>query len=273
MTSWHNLYLSCVNSDVVVPALEESLTSLGYELYNPFSIMPGISYPQAVRLFIAPYAAGWQRVVGAPDSRQLPALSRLGLCLYAALDGTEAKIEVYREGEEVEAESALVDYLRGGKSADDLARVFSESSFDLPPVGESVQTGKGIMAVPVDALPDDVREMAQQVDMKKADKMFKRLSGKLVGTSADADAAKAIIGASGQDWNSVGGQRIRALMACLSVPESWREPDFVTLREAYQLHIRRERRPDARLLPGDAEAMAAVPDALDYVPVYGGMNN
>ncbi len=271
MTLCHNLYLFCANSDTVVPALEESLTSFGYELYNPFGIMPGISYPQTVRLFVAPYAAGWQRIVGAPDSRQLPALSQLGLCLSVALDGTEAKIEVYKKGEEVEAESVLVDCLRDGKSAGDLARVFAESSFDLPQVGESVQPGKGIMAVPVDALPDDVREMAQQVDMKKADKMFKRLSGKLVG-AADADAAKVVIGASKPDWNSLGGQRIRALMACLSVPENWREPDFITLREAYQLHIRRERRPDARLLPGDAEAMAVVSDALDYVPVYGGMN-
>jgi hypothetical protein len=46
----------------------------------------------------------------------------------------------------------------------------------------------------------------------------------------------------------------------------------VALRDSYQLHARRQRKPDARLYPGDEEAMTRVPDALDYIPVYGGKN-
>ncbi|MGB1286519.1 MAG: hypothetical protein ACPG7F_08305, partial [Aggregatilineales bacterium] len=74
------------------------------------------------------------------------------------------------------------------------------------------------------------------------------------------------------DWNSQGGQYIRALMACLTLPENWRTPDFTSLRIAYSLYKRRARRPNGMQLPGDVDAMAAVPDALDYVPVYGGKN-
>ena len=34
-------------------------------------------------------------------------------------------------------------------------------------------------------------------------------------------------------------------MGCLTVPNDWREPDFTTLRDAHQLHLRRQRRPNA----------------------------
>ena len=58
-------------------------------------------------------------------------------------------------------------------------------------------------------------------------------------------------------------------MDCLNIPD-WRAPDFVTLRDAYALHKRRQRSPNATLYPGDAEALAAVPDALTYTPIYAG---
>jgi hypothetical protein len=59
-------------------------------------------------------------------------------------------------------------------------------------------------------------------------------------------------------------------MNCLTIPLGWISPDFVALRDAYQLHERRRRNPNAMLYPGDAEAMAAVPNALDYAVVYAG---
>ncbi len=79
-----------------------------------------------------------------------------------------------------------------------------------------------------------------------------------------------MISGNGPNWNSPGGRRLHALMRCLTVPDHWREPDFGVLRDAYQLHSRQQRKPDARLYPGDDATMNRVPDALDYVPVYGG---
>jgi hypothetical protein len=124
----------------------------------------------------------------------------------------------------------------------------------------------------LDALPDDVRAMAENLNPKQIDRMFgkwmKRVSKRLAGDEA---GARALLRGDAVDWNSDGGRQIQALMACLDIPpDSWRYPDFTTVRDAYQLHLRRKRRPDARLLPGDAEAMQAVPDALDYTPVYMG---
>ncbi len=132
-----------------------------------------------------------------------------------------------------------------------------------------------VVAVPLDALPEDVQEMAQDVDLSQAQQMFDKIGGKLLQDvqRGDAEAARKLLGGGedAPDWNSAGGQRLRALMACLDLPQNWLAPDFVTLRDAYQLHARKQRKPTARLYPGDAEAMAAVPDALDYLPVYGGM--
>ncbi len=62
-------------------------------------------------------------------------------------------------------------------------------------------------------------------------------------------------------------------MACLNIPTNWREPDFGALRDAYQLHLRQQRKPGARLYPGDEAVMAQVANALDYVPVYGGCDD
>jgi hypothetical protein len=104
--------------------------------------------------------------------------------------------------------------------------------------------------------------------------MFNRLTGTLMKkVGGDSDRARALIAGEGTpDWNSNGGQRIQALLNSLTLPTGWREPDFVALRDAYALHERRRRNPNARLYPGDEATMAKVPDALKYLPVYGGRN-
>ena len=112
--------------------------------------------------------------------------------------------------------------------------------------------------------------MAKQVDLRQAGKLFERMSATLARKTNADPAADDLL--KQPDWSSAGGQRIRALMDCLAVPD-WQAPDFVTLRDAYALHHRRQRSPQARLYPGDAEALAAVPDALAYTPVYGGKLN
>jgi hypothetical protein len=268
--SWISLYFPCESS--VIPALQESLTTLGYTLYNPFGLIPGKSYPQTVRLFATPPTNGWTRVVGEPDTRQLPILSQTCLCLYAALTGKDAQIEVYVDGAPADPQTALVSHLRAGRSADDLQNALHSASLNL--VEKVEGDSPPILVLPLDELPDDVRAMAGQVNPQQAQKMFERLSGSLMGKVSpggkSADEARQMLAGNTPDWNSVGGQRIRSLMACLTVPDHWREPDFVTLRDAYQVQARRERKPDARLYPGDADAMQKVPNALEYTPVYGG---
>jgi hypothetical protein len=112
-----------------------------------------------------------------------------------------------------------------------------------------------------------------RVDMQQAQKMFDLLSAGLTqrsGNMGNETAVQNLLQGDRPDWNSAGGVQIRALMDCLTVPPGWQMPDFVTLRDAFQLHERRRRNPNATLYPGDSEAMAAVPDALDYIAVYAG---
>ena len=270
--SWGSLYLPFADRDTLITCLHETLTGQGFELYDPFGLIPGKAYPQTTRWFVGPVTESWIRIIGLPEAEVCLALSQFAPCLALELDGTEALIDVFERGQQVDPQDALIPYLREGCTPDQLTHLLTATSLPSIPIEPS---GQGAFA----NLPGDVQSLAGDVDMGKAQQMFDRLSGGLMkkmgqrtGTDSDsmAEAAKDLIGGNAPDWNSSGGARLRALMACLTVPGDWREPDFTTLRDAYQLHKRRQRNPNARLYPGDAEAMTQVPDALAYTPVYGG---
>lgn len=267
-SSFHSLYLPSADRQTVITLLQESLTALGYTTFDPFALIPGKSYPQAVRLFVAPVIDGWLRVIGEADEALLPTLSQQGMCLALVLVGTEAHIAVYANSAHIADTNALITtlapHLRAGHSASDLQNVLnSRGEAPLRPINSD-------STLPTDILSGDLQALAGQVDMKQANSMFVRLSGQLMKKAGGDKNEAADLLKIGAEWDSVGGKRIRALMACLSVSDVWREPDFVSLRDAYQLHIRRQRLPNARLYPGDAETMAQVPNALDYTPVYAG---
>jgi hypothetical protein len=264
MTSWHSLYLPCDDSARIIGALQNSLTTLGYTLFNPFGLIPGKAYPKAVRLFVAPTVGGWVRVLGEPDPALLPLISQFNPCAAVSLDGGQSALALYAEGRTVGPE-AFQAYLRCDL---DTVRGLIERE-DAPDAPQSTD------GLPFDALSGDLQQMAGNVDMRQAQNMFSRLTGNLmkrVGGGDDADAARSLLAGNQPAWDSAGGQRIRAFMRCLTVPQGWQSPDFVSLRDAYQLHERRRRNPNANLYPGDAETMAQVTNALDYTPVYGGMS-
>src|SRR5690606_16247422 len=168
MNAWCSLYLPCADNALVIEAARESLTALGYTLYNPFGVMPGLTFPQAVRLFIAPVKQGWARVIGTPDLAQLPAFSRVATCLCAALDGDHgARLLVFADGQTVETETALVPHLRTGFSLGDLRRVLAG---DVPAVVDSDQGQLG--GVPITSLPADLQALAGGIDAQQAQKLF-----------------------------------------------------------------------------------------------------
>jgi hypothetical protein len=264
MVFWCSLFLPCDDAKVVASTLQESLRELEYTPFNPFGLMPGLSYPHAVRLFVAPAQRGWVRVVGEPDYAQLSMISQATLCLLVALNGTEARIEAYADGEQKPPETALLSHLKSGTNAEMLHEALLTKTASQP-------TQSSNMELLRDALPEAVKAM--RVDTRQAQNMFDRLSAGLTRRSGNAGnelAVRSLLQSDRPDWNSAGGVQIRVLMDCLTIPPGWQEPDFVTLRDAYQLHGRRRRNPNVTLYPGDAEAMAAVPDALDYIVVYAG---
>ena len=261
-----NLFLFCdrTASERIPLVLQDSLSDLGYELYDPFAAMLGKIYSKSVKLFISPHGNGCTRILGDLDERIVPTLSSLGLSLLIALDDGNARIETYGDGEALDPLKALTPHLRDGCNTDNLQAVFSG---DFVAVGAEAKSD-----IPLDMLPGNLQEMAGRLNPKHVNKMFNKIAGKIgKRVSGDGDAALGMFSGEAAKWDSAGGQKIAALMACLRVPDAWREPDFVALRGAYQLHLRRQRNPKAMLYPGDADAMDAVPDALAYAPVYGGM--
>ncbi len=256
MTAWFSLYSACADASAVTMALRDPLAALGYSEFNPFGAMPGRAYREAVRLFVAPATNGWTRVIGEPHPVQIAALSQIAPCLLLALNGSDARVEAYVDGENAALETALAPYA----DPDCIRRALIISGGTSAPRVGSVE---------LDALPDDVRDMAQGIDLKQAGSLFSRLSANLMKkTGGEEAAARQLLTGDRPDWNSPGGARIQALLACLGL--EGHEPDFVTLRDAYALHERHRRNPNAMLYPGDAEAMRAVPDALSYQPVYAG---
>ncbi|MBE0691179.1 MAG: hypothetical protein IH587_13755, partial [Anaerolineae bacterium] len=90
-------------------------------------------------------------------------------------------------------------------------------------------------------------------------------------TGGEAAAARMLIEQpDAPDWDGVAGARLRGVAQAFGLPDDWQSPDFVSVRDAYQASARRQRKPDAPLFPGDAEALAAVGDAPAYLPVFGG---
>jgi len=273
--NWSSLYLASKHLPLAAQqqaasALSDALERQGYTAYDPFGALPGAAYTDAVKLFVAPTSDGWTRILSEPvvlPDWLLSALSRLGTALWVALDAEALHVAVYADGQTLDPLDALAVYRRDDCNPDQLRHILAGECVDVPDEPESAQTA----GIPLDALPPEMQTLAHNLNPRQVTGLFNKLMGRVTGrVDTDVDSARALLAGSGPAWNSNGGRCIRGLMACLDMPQNWRTPDFITLRDAYQLERRRQRLPDATLYPGDAEALAAVPNALDYIPVYAG---
>jgi hypothetical protein len=281
--TWYCLYLPRLDSEQVAEALRSLLAAQGYQPYDPFpggaGTPPGLR--AMVRQFVAPVQEGWVRVLGQPHEAILPDLStQLGTpAFYGWLTGESGGFALFKDGARHDDPSAFEAYLRPEKDAGLLQQAFAGK---LPvPVVES--GGPLVAALGADALPPEVRQLAQDrgVDSKKADRLVKSLTEGLFGKISrqsegaeqdEQDQARALVTGAGHDlWNSLPGQRVRAIVSVLNLPANWQHPTWEAVRDAYQVHRLRQRSPRMALMPGDKEAMSAVPDALSYSPVYMGL--
>ena len=253
------------------------MAAQGYTPFDPFpggtGTPPGLT--ALVRLFVAPPQKGWVCVLGEYPADLLPAFSQEAAqpVLYGWLTEENGGFALYQDGVRHDDPAAFAPYLKPGQPPDILSRAFAGEikvevvESDQPPVA----------VLGADALPPELQQLAhdQGADPAKVSKMFEKVSGKLLkrmGGGEEQDQARAMI-MGGQEqnvWNSLNGQRVRAVAGVLNLPGNWREPSLQTVRDAYQVHRLRQRSPRLALMPGDRETMDAVPDALDYVPVYMG---
>jgi len=271
--TWSSLFIQTHDSPAVAAVLRDILEERGYAPYDPFPGGEGTppGWSNLVRQFVAPAQAGWVRVLGEPVEAILPEISRrLALpVIHGWLDEQDGGF-VMIEGEARHTDPVVFErYLRPGESLERLRRAWQG---ELPV--EPVAIAEG--------LPSEIRQLAEEkgVDTRKARNIFERIYDSLFGRlMKDAGPeereeqvqARALVMDGGRDiWNSLSGQRMRAVAGVLALPDAWRTPDMETLREAYHVHRLRERAPRMALMPGDKQALAAVPDALSYVPVYMG---
>lgn len=276
---WHSLFVPRAEAEPVAAALRALLEADGFRAYDPFP--GGMGTPPAlrdmVRAFVAPPADGWVRVVGEVPADVIPALSgRLGAAVIAGwLTDEGGGFALYQDGARHDDPAAFAALLKPGRSPDLLARAFA-GELPVPAVDPEQPS---VVAVGLDALPPKLQARAQDkhIDADKAAKMFDRVSGNLfrkVGGGEDreeqARARELVMGQGHDRWNSLAGQKVRAVAEVLDLPPNWRLPTLETVRDAYQVHRLRERAPRMALMPGDKETMQAVPDALAYLPIYFG---
>jgi len=273
MTQWNSLFCLLDPSIDLADCLQQTLVQLEYTLYDAFDLIPGKSYPDTYKTFIAPTNGQWTQILlddEDVDDLEVIAkpLSKYGLCLLTHLDQTEATLKLYQDGNEIDIVDGLANHLLDDKTADDLTRA-REGKLPLPIIENAVDEKSQLLAIK--DLPREMQKMSKGVNLLKAKKMFHGFVDNFMGRN-DAQGAQEMLTPEPLDWNGSGGIMIRGVMSCLIVGDGWLSPDFVTVRDAYQRHIRLDRRPTAKLYPGDQQMMDAVPNALSYTPVYGGQN-
>ncbi len=274
--TWHSLFIPGADTSAVAEALRALLTRRGCAPYDPFPGGTGTppELTALVRLFVAPAQDGWVRVLGDLDAALLPDLAAaLGTALLVAwLEGDGGGFAlVGADGAHREDADAFAPYLRAGAAPDDLRRAFAGEVRVAPLESDSASAG----------LPPGLHDVAREqgVSPQQAGKLFERLSGSLFGklagqtgeSEAEQERARAVIMGGGRDpWNSLHGQRVRAIAGMLALPANWRLPAWEDVRDAYHAHRMRERYPRMMALPGDRESLAAVPDIAAYLPVFMG---
>ena len=280
----HHVYLTLARHDdprAVAGALAEGLHGLGYTPYDPF---PGGSGPTAlwtrtVRAFVEPARASWTRVLGElPPEALTHASEALGapvlhLWLTSHLWGYLAFVE----GAEPAHVEALSGLLKPGRSLRDVEQAMSGEPGNL-----ALEPLEGIDTDDPAALPDEVQRLAETrgVDMDAAqrmigkwtDRLFARLDRQGGGAASEMrDQASMALAPSGSLWETTHGHRLRAFAACLALPDGWHRPALEDVRLAFMAARRRAHRPEAPLLTSDEAALARVPDAADYLPLYFGI--
>jgi hypothetical protein len=254
---WSSLYLPVENRKEVLESLNHIYSEAGYAAYNPYP--GGTGTPRdakdLVRLFVARNEDGWVRLIGQPDAALLPTLAEqiASPLLYVWIGLSDGQVNCIGSGD-------VGQFLRKGKTAADIEQALTTS-----------YQARGSSLIGEYASQQGVNPtQADKLIQKTTKGLFQKMT-KQGDANADTMQTAASNLASGKDvfsWGSIPAQRVAAVMACLTVPQTWREPDYKDLAAAYQVACLLDIDEDAPLLPGDEAILDKVEYPLDYKLAY-----
>lgn len=264
------LLFKTADAEHLKTSLRNALQNAGYSFYDPFPGGTGtpMGLQNRVRSFIAPPDAGWVRMLFAPNEmwQENEVLAGLNLPVIKIVYFSPEQFEIgaYQPNTGATGIPALVTFLRTGLTENDLRQAMNIAS------GSASDSASNELTPELQKFAEE-----QGVDAQQVDKLMQKMAGsvfqKMGDKGAQAEAKSAIIGAAKQatvDWNSAAGQAVKAMLGCLTVPENWTQPDWKTLTAAYQVARQLQRDPKALMLPGDKDALKALPHALEFNPLY-----
>jgi len=238
------------------------ITDIGYGVYDPFTVMQYKAYQHRIKLFLGGLTDGWIRAVGEFPFDLTAKLSEYGLVLHLHITDDSGDAHVFLNGRP-QPFSALQPHLKQGLTVADLHEAILR--------GGKLSSSAQNEAIPMSALPPEIQQMAKGLNQNQINRLFSKMMGQVNRVMGDkASSAKSLLSPSMPDWSHGHGGHIRAFMDCLTVPQNWNTPDFISLRDAYMAMERMRRNPKATRLPSDDEAIKSVPDALTYIPIFGG---
>lgn len=267
---WQHVLLPASNHAGIAETFRAVLVEEGYKPYDPFAGGTGapVGIKTRLRAFVAPSQENWTGIFIAPQDNLPAALlgriaqkSDFSLLAMALLNETLCDLTVYRGNVVDSSLSGLLPFLKAGHGLPDIEKVW-KSEFagasegkdsDLPPELQTLAKEKGVNAGAVDKM------------MKK---MSRRVFSRLDASSTEKEAAQSALIPSGINWQSPAALKLMKIVACLTVPEGWHLPEWNILTGAYQVARQIQRNAHAMLLPGDEETLAALPNVLDYMPLY-----
>lgn len=261
---WHNLYVSTSDHERVAIALHNSLQEQGYISYDPFAggmgTPPGLT--ETVKMFVAPSQDNWVRILGeVPASITLP---------FTYLRGWVGEHSAGFSAWEGNTALQITDFLRAPYTSVEWDQLINRAVDNTARMDNT------------SALPAELRHMAEQnkINPAQAESMFNRLTGQLFnkmdkqsgGTAKtlQTQAKQVLHNPMAVDWSRGWAARLAALASLLILPDNWRTPDFITLRDAYQVARRLKKSPKALLMNDEKVALGMVDNAIDYQPVYMG---
>ncbi len=255
---WASAYVSLADKKRLISAIREIYESAGYIAYDPFP--GGNGTPSGIsstsRLFVARPESGWIRMIGEVEVNILKKLAeKLGVSLISVeITDDDSRVEVI-------GTQPLTDFLKAGKTPDDLSRAENMT----PVSSQGVMPDElGDLAKSYGVASNQVEKLFQKTTRSIFQKLDKQTDGEASSTQSDAMRLLK----TQFSWNSAPAQRVQAVMACLSVPAGWRDPSFQEIAAAYPVARLLDRNENAPLLPGDEDLLDKVEYPLDYTPVY-----